>query len=140
MSDDTAKGSCFCGTVEYEISDNLGIFQYCHCSRCRKFTGSGYAANLLVRPEHFRWLTGEDKVGTFTPEETKYLTTAFCKNCGSSLPWAAKGGKSMVIPAGTLDEHPGIEPNQSIFYGSKAQWHRDSTELPMHDEMPPRKR
>ena len=139
MSEVTAKGSCFCGEVEYEISGNLGIFQYCHCSRCRKFTGSGYAANILVHPEHFRWLKGAAGVGEFIPEDTKYLTTAFCKNCGSSLPWKAKGGKSVVIPAGTLDEHPSIEPSQSIFYDSKATWHRDSAELPKYDELPKRK-
>ena len=140
MSEKTARGSCFCSEVEYEISGNLGIFQYCHCSRCRKFTGSGYAANILVRPEHFRWLRGSTNVRTYSPTETKYLTTAFCSKCGSSLPWAAKGGKSMVIPAGTLDEHPGIEPQQNLFYDSRASWHCDSAKLPTHAEMPPRKK
>ena len=43
MSDEIASGRCLCGAVAYTISGNMGIFQYCHCSRCRKSTGSGFA-------------------------------------------------------------------------------------------------
>ena len=130
------KGSCLCGQVTYEITDNLGIFQYCHCSRCRKFTGSAYASNLFVSPDQFRWTNGESFVGTYAPKEVKHFATAFCKNCGSSLPWHSKTGKVVVIPAGTLDEHPGIEPFQNIFCGSKAEWYKAPGELPEHDELP----
>ncbi|MFK5986003.1 MAG: GFA family protein [Pseudomonadota bacterium] len=61
------------------------MFQYCHCSRCRKFTGSAFAANLLVAPQHFKWLTGAELVGRFEPKESKHFASCFCKNCGSSL-------------------------------------------------------
>jgi hypothetical protein len=59
MSDQTTKGSCLCGSVHYEFTGNMGIFQYCHCSRCRKVTGSAHAANLFVAPEQFHWVQGE---------------------------------------------------------------------------------
>ena len=86
MPDQIAVGSCFCNKVSYEIINNLGIFRYCHCSRCRKFTGSAFASNILVLPEYFRWLFGEEYIGRYEPEEPKYFATTFCKNCGSSLP------------------------------------------------------
>lgn len=130
------KGSCLCGEVNYEISGNLGIFQYCHCSRCRKFTGSAHAANLFVSPAQFKWLTGESFVHTYSLEKAKYFATAFCKNCGSSLPWHSKSGKVVIIPAGTLDEHPGIEPSQNIFCASRADWYQSAGELPEHDKLP----
>lgn len=132
------KGSCLCGAVNYQISDNLGIFQYCHCSRCRKFTGSAFAANILVLPESFVWLSGEELVSRYEPAETTHFATAFCQCCGSSLPWMAKSGKAMIIPAGTLDDDPGIRPAQNIFCGSDARWYLDPAELPHHDEMPSR--
>ncbi|MFT5658032.1 MAG: hypothetical protein ACI9KN_001311 [Gammaproteobacteria bacterium] len=138
MSKDRAKGSCLCGEVAYEITGNLGIFQYCHCSRCRKFTGSAYASNLFVSPGQFRWLKGESQVGYYAPKETRHFTTAFCKNCGSSLPWQAKSGKTVVVPAGTFDDHPGIEPSQNIFCASKAEWYKAASELPEYDELPVR--
>ena len=136
MSSDNKNGSCLCGEVTYDISGNLGIFQYCHCSRCRKFTGSAFASNLFVSPEQFKWVKGESFIGTYAPKETKHFATAFCKNCGSSLPWRSKSGKAVIIPAGTLNEHPGIEPSQNIFCASKAEWYKAPSELPEYDELP----
>ena len=134
----SAQGSCLCGQVIYEISGHLNIFQYCHCSRCRKFTGSAHASNLLVKPEHFRWLAGQEHVRQFAPEDTKHFATAFCTSCGSSLPWFAKSGKAVVIPAGTLDDMPDIKPQQNIFCDSAADWYVPSTELPSHSTLPVR--
>lgn len=140
MAEGETTGSCLCGEVRYAISGNLGIFQYCHCSRCRKFTGSAFAANLLVAPESFRWLTGESLVGRFEPEDTKHFATAFCRRCGSSLPWLGKTGKAVVVPAGTLDDDPPIRPFQNIFHASRAGWYTDPGSLPAYDELPPKKR
>ncbi|MEE1673067.1 GFA family protein [Agarivorans aestuarii] len=139
MQESHTEGSCLCGEVRYQISGNLNIFQYCHCSRCRKFTGSAHAANLFVLPSQFRWLAGEARVRQYHPQHTKYFATAFCLTCGSSLPWLAKTGKTMVIPAGTLDQHPNIQPTQNIFCAYKAPWFVDSQQLPQFDALPPRK-
>ena len=136
MSNQVANGSCLCGEVTYEITGNLGVFQYCHCSRCRKFTGSAYASNIIIAIEHFKWTSGEALVGRFEPKETKHFATYFCKNCGSSLPWLGKSKKAIVIPAGTLDSDPGIRPLQNIFWDSKAEWYKDASELVKYDELP----
>lgn len=139
MSDTRVVGSCLCGTARYEISGDMGIFQNCHCSRCRKFTGSAYAANLFVPPDKFKWLQGEESVGRYDPADTKYFATCFCTKCGSSLPWLSKSALVVVIPAGTLDDDPQARPMQNIFYGSKAPWHEDTGSLPTHEAMPPRR-
>ena len=111
-------------------------FQYCHCSRCRKYTGSAHSSNLMVSPDQFKWINGESLVARFTPEETKHFATSFCQNCGSSLPWHTKSGIAVVVPAGTLDDHPGIEPFQNIFCASKAAWYKQPSELPEYNELP----
>lgn len=136
MSPSKVTGSCLCGTVSYELSGNLGVFQYCHCSRCRKFTGSAHAANLLVAPDQFKWLTGEAYIGRFEPKDTKHFATSFCKRCGSSLPWLGKQKKAVIVPAGTLDTDPGIKPSQNIYWGSKAPWYKEVNELAKHEELP----
>jgi hypothetical protein len=136
MSENRITGSCLCNSISYEITGNLGIFQYCHCSRCRKFTGSAHAANLLVSPGDFRWLRGEEQVVRYEPEEVKYFATSWCRRCGSSVPWLGKSRKAVVIPAGTLDEHPGIRPMQNIFCGSRAVWYKSASTLPEYDELP----
>ena len=131
------KGSCGCGEVSYEIAPPFKVFQYCHCSRCRKFTGSAFAPNIFVPPPQFRWLKGENMVGRYEHPDAKYFATCFCKKCGSSLPWAVKGGVNIVVPAGTLDEDPEILPMQNVFWGSKASWVDDSVcDMAKYDEFP----
>jgi len=36
------KGSCLCGGVKYEIDGGLGAVTNCHCSLCRKMSGSAF--------------------------------------------------------------------------------------------------
>lgn len=133
------KGTCLCGSVSYEIIPPFKIFQYCHCSRCRKFTGSAHAANLFVTPEQFHWLKGEEFIGRFELDEAKYFATCFCKQCGSSLPWEVQGGRNIVVPAGTLDDDPQIKPQQNIFWTSKACWFENVESLPKFDGFPTKK-
>ena len=133
------SGSCLCGAVKYRFHGPEYVFQYCHCSRCRKFTGSAHAANIIINPNNFEWLEGEDQVGRFELPEAKHFATCFCKRCGSSLPWKAQSGASVVIPAGTLDDDPGIRPVQNIYWNSRAPWREAVESLPQYDELPPRK-
>lgn len=139
MGERSIQGSCLCGAVRYEITGEPGLFQYCHCSRCRKASGSAFGAGLFVAPASFRWLTGEDLVGRFELPEAKRYATSFCKICGSSLPWLTKNGAVVVVPAGTLDDDPGIRPSQNIFCASDAVWYVDAASLPKHDEVPKKK-
>ena len=136
MSEKQVGGSCLCKKVSYRITGNMGVFQYCHCSRCRKVTGSAHAANLFVSPDQFHWLSGEDLVGRYDPVDTKYFATSFCRICGSSLPWAVQGGKNIVVTAGTLDDDPEIKPMWNIFWHSKAIWYEETNQLPKHDKYP----
>ncbi len=136
MTDKTCTGSCLCGEITYEIQSPFRIFQYCHCSRCRKFTGSGHATNLFVPPGQFRWVSGEDKLGRFEHPEAKYFSTTFCKRCGSSMPWAVQGGKNIVVTAGTLDDDPGIRPMWHLFWSSRAEWCEQADDLPRFDQYP----
>lgn len=140
MSKTDVSGSCLCGKVTYEVTGNLGVFQYCHCSRCRKFTGSAFAANLLVSPEQFRWVLGQDCVGRYDGVDAKYFATSFCKQCGSSLPWLDKTGKAVIVPAGTLDGDPEIRPFQNIFCASRAVWYEAPGSLQEYGELPPKRR
>ncbi len=131
-----ASGKCLCGEVSYEITGNLGIFQYCHCSRCRKISGSAHSAFIIVAPEQFNWLSGEEFVGRYELTEAKHFATCFCRKCGSSLPWITQSGKVVVVPAGALDTDPGIRPIQNIYWGSRACWYEEAGELPKHEELP----
>lgn len=136
MTDKKITGSCLCGEVAYQYTGPVKVFQYCHCSRCRKFTGAAHAANIIIDPAQFQWTSGEASVGRYELPDAKHFATAFCKKCGSSLPWLSKSGKAMVIPAGTLDDDPGERPRHNIFMAYRAPWYTDADSLPKYDELP----
>ena len=78
----------------------------------------------------------KEHIGRYEYPDAKYFTTCFCKMCGSTLPWTVKTGVNVIVPAGTLDEMPPIEPMQNIFWTSKAGWYKNPAELQCFDEFP----
>lgn len=137
---ETYTGSCLCGDVKYQLEGPLKHFQYCHCSRCQKVSGSAHSANLFVPPDRFEWLSGEASVGRFEHPDARYFASCFCKNCGSSLPWLVQGGSNVVVPAGTLDDDLEIRPSQNLFWADHACWYEGVDQLPKNDGMPARKK
>jgi len=139
MQENKIKGSCLCGEVSYQFTGPAKVFQYCHCTRCQKITGSAHASNIIIDPENFEWLTGEDNVGRYELPSAKYFASSFCKKCGSSLPWKTQSGTAYIVPAGTLDDDPQDRPIHNIFYSDKACWYEDVNGLVNYDELPTRK-
>ena len=131
------RGSCLCGAVEFE-ADRPQEFRYCHCSRCRKSRGSAFAANMFVQPGDFRWLRGQDQVIRYRMPNTQRFGNWFCRTCGSLVPREVAVLNVMLIPAGSLDDDPGVRPAYHIFVGSKAAWEEITGNLPQNSEYPPR--
>jgi len=136
MTNQPLEGACLCGTARFRITGEIVGFQYCHCSRCRKFTGSAHAANLFTRPGDLQWTAGQADVGTYVLDGEPRFPTAFCQRCGSSLPVMSSTGRYWVVPAGSIDGDPVVRPKRSIFWESRAPWYAHVSELPKHDELP----
>lgn len=138
MPSEKYAGSCICGSVKYEITGEFRYFLHCHCSRCRKSTGTGHASNVILTPRSVAWTAGEELVRSYKVADAERFRTVFCSNCGSPLPRWAPDMSMAVIPAGTLDSHPQLKPGGRIFYGSRAEWSCDAGELPVWQEYPQR--
>src|SRR5207237_524121 len=110
------------------------FFQYCHCSRCRKRTGSIHAANMAVPPEQVRFLSGEENVKRYELPTAKGWSNAFCATCGSGLPWLTRNGKAYIVPAGAMDDDPIERPTRNVHMSSKAIWEVPATSLPDFEE------
>jgi hypothetical protein len=134
------KGSCLCGAVVFEIAGDLTPIELCHCTRCRKAYGSAFAATFYVRASAFRWLQGEDRVTVYDAairERPPAYRHAFCGGCGSALPIVNREVDYAEIPAGLMDDDPGVRPIRQIFTQRKAPWYEPSAELPQHREHVP---
>jgi hypothetical protein len=137
MGQSTLRGSCLCGAVKFEVDGEPKRFVHCHCSRCRKATGTGHASNLFLQPGVLKWLNGEEQVRAFKVPEAKRFTNNFCAICGSRLPRQAKDTDSVIIPAGALDDEAPIKPQARIYSGSRASWSCTDDELAVYQEYPP---
>jgi hypothetical protein len=129
----TIRGGCLCGNVEYEVELPFIKFVKCHCSRCRKATGSAFAANAYVLPQAFRWTAGEDQVVRFDFPKARSFSTSFCRECGSPLPHATRSGREVIVPAGSLHNDPGSSPTIDTCWQSRAPWLSDAINLPTSD-------
>jgi hypothetical protein len=133
----TLKGSCLCGAMRYTVSGEVQRFYHCHCSRCRKATGTGHASNLLVTPaDSIEWLAGGELLACYKVPEAKRFKNCFCPQCGSPMPRVIPELDGVLIPAGSLDTPSPIRPSARIFYDSRADWSCSGDELPVYPEYP----
>ena len=114
------RGSCLCGEVRFEIEGPIHSIGMCHCSRCRKASGVASNATFMVSKQHFRWVAGEDGLGSYALPSG--FRTSFCSSCGCPAPDLHPSGGAYWVLAGSLDDDPGIEVAMHIFVGSRASW------------------
>jgi hypothetical protein len=121
MTDTSLGGSCLCGAVRYTAIGEPLRFYHCHCSRCRKASGTGHASNLFLKGT-LRWDSGEELVKSFKLPEAERFTNSFCTVCGGRVPRFIEAMGMVFIPAGSLDQEPALLPQAWIFVGSRANW------------------
>ena len=122
MADNAVRGSCLCGDVAYAITGPVNRFLQCHCSRCRKMTGTAYASNLFVDADSFAWVRGESRLSRYDLPAARAFATSFCRACGSHMPYRIRGSRTYVVPAGALDDDPGLTPQRTVYWASRAPW------------------
>ena len=130
-------GQCLCGAVRFEIDGRLGPAIYCHCSQCRRASGSAFAANAGVRARYLRFVSGRETIREYESSPGKFR--AFCSRCGSPLySRRSDDPESFRIRLGTLDGDPGRRPLSHFWVGSKAVWHEIADTLPQFEgDVPP---
>jgi hypothetical protein len=131
------RGECLCGSVRFEIDRAVGPFELCHCSRCRKVSGSAFMAGLGVRRGDFRWLSGRALIKSYEApirESPPAYRVCFCSRCGSPLPDPNSLSEWFEIPAGLLDDDPAVRPDRHIFADVKSKWFTITDSLPQLDK------
>ena len=126
------QGSCLCGGVRFEVEPPFIRAGHCHCSRCRKHSGTFGETQARVRSKQLRVLAGEELLRVWDPEDGGGRKV-FCGRCGSSLFGAQwPDGQVVSVRLGALDEDPGVRPQYRSYVGSAPAW------LPVPDDDLPR--
>ncbi|WP_353298673.1 GFA family protein [Sulfitobacter pacificus] len=130
-----ATGQCLCGVVKFRISGEFESFFFCHCTRCRKDSGSAHSANLFSSTAQITWVSGAENIRKFQLSGSRHAK-CFCTDCGSALPFSHANEGLLVVPAGSLDSAISIKPDAHICMSSRADWDNDLSTLEQIDGLP----
>ncbi|MBB4185719.1 hypothetical protein GGE07_002360 [Sinorhizobium terangae] len=127
-------GKCLCGAVEYRVADRFEYAMNCHCSNCRRATGSAFKPFAGVKRGELSLVRGEDARLVYGDEGEAH--DVHCSACGSLLYSVVREGAYAHVTLGTLVDAPAIRPSAHIFVGSKAEWFQITDDLPQYECFP----
>jgi hypothetical protein len=136
MGSRTLSGKCFCGAVQYSVADEFVYAANCHCSNCRRTTGSAFKPFAGIEREKIALTKGRDDLLIFGDEQGN---DTHCKTCGSLVYSVVRAGAYVHVAMGTLIDDPTIRPSTHIFVGSKAPWFTITDDLPQYEGHVPAK-
>jgi hypothetical protein len=125
----TLRGKCYCGAVAYAVADEFAYAANCHCSNCRRTTGSAFKPFAGIERAKLAVTEGADKLMIFGEENGH---DAHCRLCGSLLYSLVREGAYVHLAMGTLVDDPSVRPTAHIFVGSKAAWYEITDNLPQY--------
>ncbi len=127
----TLTGKCLCGAIHYAVADQFRYALNCHCSDCRRATGSAFKAFAGIERDKLGLTQGGGHVLIFGDEKANQ--DVHCKVCGSLLYSVVGDGAFVHVTLGTLVDDPAIRPTAHIFVGDKAPWFEITDDLPQHE-------
>jgi len=126
----TLRGKCYCGAVCYVVADEFLYAMNCHCSNCRRTTGSAFKPFAGIERAKLVVIEGQDKLQIFGKPD---INNTHCRLCGSLLFSVVRDGAFVHVAMGTLVDDPTIRPTKHIFVGSKAPWFTITDDLPQFE-------
>ena len=127
-------GQCSCGTVKFEFDIEELLAYQCHCSICRKISGTAYTTTLMAPEKEFVWVRGLEFISSYAKDNG--YKTSFCSRCGSPVPNKFRDFPLYSVPVGCLDGIPDITIVAKIYFGSKAKWDEDQFSGKRFSDMP----
>ncbi len=118
------EGGCVCGAVRYRVKADPVRIIACHCTFCRKRTGSAFGVGVYFRQEDVEFLSGELKSYEHRSDETeRWLRVEYCAKCGGNITWTLEMRPgARALSAGSFDDPGWLKPQAHIWMRSKLHW------------------
>ena len=130
VTEGAVSGGCSCGKVRYEFDGPADSMVHCHCVSCRKSRSAPFSTQAFVARDRFRWLGGEEYAVRYDDPQSIHFPVSFCRLCSSPLPVETDDARRVMVPAGTIDDDPGIRPEAHVRVADKAPWVEITDDLP----------
>ena len=107
----TLAGKCFCGAVQYACRTPSVYAMNCHCSNCRRTTGSAFKPFAGIERAKFAVTKGADGLLIYGGDKAH---DAHCGKCGSLLYSVVRDGAWVHVTLGTWSTpRPSARPTTS---------------------------
>jgi hypothetical protein len=126
-------GQCLCGAVRYSVADAFRYALNCHCSQCRRATGSAFKPFAGIERAELEIIDGKEQLMCYGEARGH---DARCRRCGALLYSVVRDGAYVHVTLGTLSDAASLRPSAHIFVASKAPWFTITDELPQYAELP----
>jgi hypothetical protein len=117
-------GACHCGAIRYEAEVDPNTVAVCHCTDCRRLTGTAFRLSIVALPGSFRLLDGAPRIYLKTADSGRVREQAFCEQCGSPIYATSPGPEPRVynLRVGSINEHEQLRPHRQIWSRSRLSW------------------
>ena len=120
-------GGCLCGDIRFRANKDPEWVGHCHCSICRRQTGTAFTTGVIFAEETFEWTQGKpvyfnDSLG---------IPRSFCTSCGSSMTWEPSG-RGVCVFAGSLDRVEDLRPTSHVYTSTMLPWVKLDDGLPQY--------
>jgi len=116
-------GGCQCGELRYELRAAPIAVWACHCSQCRKQSGSAFGLSMAVPLEALVFTKGEPAVWTRQAESGHVVDCLFCSRCGSRIAHRRHEHQGRItLKPGTLDSINWFAPRAHYFTDDAPDW------------------
>jgi hypothetical protein len=127
-------GHCHCGLITFEAEVDADALTICHCTDCRRLSGSAFRTTIRATAGNFSLLSGSPKTYVKTAESGNKRVQAFCGNCGTPIyACSPDNPQSYSIRAGTITQLEAFRPHQQIWRRSALSWVDTIADMPATD-------
>lgn len=116
--------SCACRRASVTVSGEPASLAVCHCTNCRRRTGSAFGVSAYFPRAAVSQVTGAlSKFAFHHKEQNHDQERYFCSTCGTTLYWHISSMPKLVgIAGGCFTEQPLSEPAHSYSHSQRLPW------------------
>ncbi|KAI3106525.1 hypothetical protein CBS147333_6628 [Penicillium roqueforti] len=104
----------------------------CHCTNCKRYTGSSFSANIIVPQSSLQYIKGSPKLYSDRSNKDTQVLRELCPDCGTPFTSRSSDDQEVIaVKSRTLDEEHRLNCAKlamEIYYHRKDKW---------VDEIPP---
>ena len=130
------KGSCRCGSIQYQYIGQPENVILCFCTECQIRTGSDRWFGAWIKKENFRFTKGSPNIVELVGDSGSQVNSMFCGKSGTPIGAEITVGDFYSISVKTMENAESLKPKMSIYTKSAPKWSVIPDNIPSFKTIP----